>query len=85
MRNWFLFCGIAFAMFCCMVLGAGEAFAQVGQAVQFTPIVNFGDLFATASRASPAIVAVNSVVQRLRYGCYPSCLRYLIFTGNLAI
>jgi len=47
MRNWFLFCGIAFAMVSCMVLGAGEAFAQTVPDVTFTPIVSFTALFAT--------------------------------------
>jgi len=58
MRNWFLFCGIAFAMVSCMVLGAGEAFAQgTVPDVTFTPIVNFGDLFTTLTTVIGPIVA----------------------------
>jgi len=62
MRNWFLFCGIAFAMVSCMVLGSGEAFAQTGTAVQFTPLVDFTALFATILGVlGPIVVGVIGV------------------------
>jgi len=56
MRNW-LFCfGIAAFMMAAMFVGGAEAFAQGGNNVEFTSIVEFGNLFDTIRTALAPIV-----------------------------
>ena len=56
MRRWL----VCFAMFVCMVacmsFGAGEVFAQTTNDVEYTAIVNFGNLFDTIRTALGPIV-----------------------------
>ena len=81
MRNLLSFVGIAFAVVCCMVLGAGEVFANpatTGTAITFTPLVDFSGLWESVTSMLGGIVAAVigiGVAMTLAYAGYRALKR----------